>query len=218
MPTLGTGTAIPTGPITVGEDVYVEGGPRLFYQPYYDPDNVECAEANNPDVPDGIYWGLSGTTACPIFEITCYEDITLIDTVTRNPVTCDALGTVDEIQRRDSMELQFTVKSLFPLSQLVSMFRGSSYVLNAAEESEKFGVGEIPTELWHLFFSRIYDSEAGDYVSFTGHRAKFVEATPLGMPYANVWNIAVTFKLFADRTKPPGQYFGAFVRYDPSVL
>lgn len=215
MPTLGSGTALPTGGITVGEDIYVEGGPRLFYQPYED-----CPEAN--DAPsgdsDGMYWGLSGTDDCPVYEMTCYEDISLIDEVTRNPVTCDALGTVDEIQRRESIELTFTLKSMFPLSQLENIFRGSDYVLNAGEESEKFGVGEVNSQFWHLFFSRVYDSEAGDYVSFTGHRAKFVEATPLGMPYGNVWNISVTFKLFADRSKPRGQRFGTFVRWDPSVL
>jgi hypothetical protein len=210
--TLGTGTAVPTGGITVGEDIYPEGGPRVFFQSYED-----CPEANEPDS-DGFYWGLSGTTACPVYEVTCYEAISLVDTVTRNPVTCDALGTVDEIQRRDSMELQFTIKSLFPFSQLVSMLRGSGYTLNATEEAEKFGVGEVPNELFHVFFSRIYDSEAGDYYSFTGHRARFVEASPLNMPYADVHNIAVVMKLFADRTKPPGQYFGTFVRYDPSVL
>ena len=210
--TLGTGTATPTGPITVGEDIYVVGGPRFYFQPY-----MNCPEANEPDS-DGFYWGLSGTVACPIYEMGCYEDISLIDTVTRNPVTCDSLGTVDETQRRDSMELQATVKAIFPFTQFALFMRGGPVTVNATEESEKFGIGEIPDELFHIFFSRVYDPVAGDYVSFTGHRARIVEATPLAMHGDNVWDIAVTFKLFADRTKPAAQQFGTFVRYDPSVL
>ena len=210
--TLGTGTSIPTGPITVGEDIYLEGGPRVFFQPY-----ENCPEANEPDG-DGFYWGLSGTDACPIYEIGCYEDISLIDTVTRNPVQCDALGTVDEIMRRDSLELQFTLKSMFPFAILAQVMRGGPVTTNATEESSKFGVGEVPDDLFHVFFSRVYDADVGDYLSFTGHRARFVDATPLEMPYANQWNIAVTMKLFADRTKPDAQRFGTFLRYDPSVL
>lgn len=210
---LSTGTATPTGTIIVGEDIYLEGGPQVWFQP--DPDG--CPLANAPDG-DGFHWGLSGTDACPVYEIACYEDISLIDTVTRNPVTCDSLGTVDEIMRRDSLELQFTLKSLLPFSVLAQILRGGPVTVNATEETEKFGIGEIPDELFQIFFSRVYDTEAGDYLSFTGFRARFVEATPLEMPYANQWNIAVTMKLFADRTKPPAQRFGTFVRLDPSVL
>lgn len=218
MPTLGTGTAIPTGGITVGEDIYIEGGPRVFFQPYLNSvTNVECPESRAPDA-DGFFWGLSGTTNCPIFEIGCYEDISLIDTVTRNPVTCDSLGTVDEIQRRDSLELQFTLKSLLPFSQLARYMRGGPVTLNAAEETEKFGVGELANTLYHMYFVRIYDADAGDYISATFHRARFVEATPLEMPYAEAWNIAVVAKVFADRTKPLAQRFATYLRYDPSVL
>ena len=137
--TLGTGTAVPTGPITVGEDLFVVGGPRFFFQPYTD-----CPEANEPDS-DNFYWGLSGTPACPIYEMGCYEDISLIDEVTRNPVSCDSLGTVDEVQRRESMELQATVKAIFPLTQFALFMRGGTVTVNAAEESEKFGIGRSPT-------------------------------------------------------------------------
>lgn len=215
--TLGTGTAVPTGGIEVGEDIYIDGGPRLFYQPYYDPTAVECPEANAPDS-DGFYWALSGTADCPICEIACYEDISLVDTVTGNPVNCDAIGQVDYIEKRESVDLTFTVKSLLPFEQFAHFLRGGDYTLNATEESEKFGMGEVSSIFWHMFFSRVYDPEAGDYVSFTGHKAKFIDGTPLGMPYGDAWNLSLTFRLFADRTKPRLQQFGTWVRWDPSVL
>jgi len=96
MPTLGTGFAVPTGPITVTEDLYLTGGPRVFFQPYYNAAGAVCAERFAPDG-GGFHWGLSGTSLCPIYEVGCYEDFQIVDTITRNPVSCDSLGTVDEI-------------------------------------------------------------------------------------------------------------------------
>src|SRR3972149_4783045 len=217
MPTLGTGTAFPTGPIPVTEDLYITGGPRVFFQPYYNPSGVECAEAYNPDS-DSFYHGLSGTSLCPIYELGCYEDFQIIDTITRTPVSCDSLGTVDEIMRRDSMELQFTMKSLLPFNLLTQVLNGGVRTLNATEETEKFGMGEVPDRLFHVYLARVYDSILGDYISFTGHRARFVEASPLSMPFAEQWNISVVMKLFADRNKGATQLFGTWLRYDPSVL
>jgi len=217
MPTLGTGFAVPTGPITVTEDLYLTGGPRVFFQPYYNAAGAVCAERFAPDG-GGFHWGLSGTSLCPIYEVGCYEDFQIVDTITRNPVSCDSLGTVDEIMRRDSVELQFTMKSLLPFSLLAQVLSGGTPTLDATEEAEKFGMGEVPDRLFHVYLSRVYDSIVGDFVSFTGHRARFVEASPLAMPFAEQWNIAVVMKLFADRTKPSTQYFGTWIRYDPSVL
>ena len=208
---LATGTSEPTGTTIVGEDIYIEGGPNFWFQ------DADAPLAHAPDS-DSIHWGLSGTYTYPIYEIACYEDFSLIDTITRNPVQCDSLGVVDEIMRRESLEIQFTLKSLLPLSQLTLIMNGGTVVENTGEGTEKFGLGEIPDRLWHTFFSRVYDPATGDYLSFTGHRARFVEASPLETPFGEPWNIAVTMKLFADRTKPDSQRFGSFVRLDPSVI
>lgn len=208
---LSTGTAEPTGTTIVGEDIYIEGGPSVWFQ------DADAPLAENPDG-DGFYWGLSGTDTYPIYEVACYEDFSLIDTVTGNPVQCDSLGVVDEIQRRESLELQFTLKSLLPFSVLAQMLRGGVVTENVVEGTEKFGLGEIPDREYHVFFSRVYDPTTGDYVSFTGHRAKFTEGSPLETPFANAWNIPITMKVFADRGKPTDQRFGTFLRLDPSVI
>jgi hypothetical protein len=209
--TLSSGTATPTGQIIQGDGIYLEGGPEVWFQSY------DAAERFTPDA-DGHYWGLSGTSTYPIYAIECYDDLQIMDDVTQNMVTCQNLGEVDEMQRRNHVALSFTLKSLLPFPNLMRILRGSTYVLNATDEAEGFGMGEINPSYYHVFFSRIYDIDIGDFVSLTIHKAKFSEASPISTPYAEPWNVPVQLKGFADITKPRGQRFATWKRYDPSKL
>jgi hypothetical protein len=212
MPTLGSGTATPVGPLHPSESIYLEGGPNLWIQ------DSDAAEANNPDS-DGYYWGVSGSATYPIIEIGCYDDISLVDTRTSTEVKCAAAGIVATMQRRDSLELDFTLKSLFPLEDLRHIIGGGTVVHNATEETEKMGVGNLPQQdYYHLFLSRVYDEDTGDYISMTFHKVQFTEASPLAMPYGDVWNYTIKALVLADTSKPVAQRFYTAVRWDPSVL
>ena len=211
MPPLSTGTAEPTGLTIDQEPIYIEGSPDVWFQ------DAAAPLAKNPDA-GGFYWGLSGTATYPTYEFGCIDDFSMVDDVTANPVTCSNLGEVDEMQRRNHIDLTFTLKSLLPFDILSRVLRGGAVTVDATEETEKFGLGEIRSQLYHFFFSRVYDVDAGDYLSATFPRCRFVEASPLETPYAEPWNIAVTVRAFADSTKPRAQRFGTFLRLDPDQI
>jgi len=211
MPPLLTGTSEPTGLTISSEQIYIEGAPDVWFQ------DAAAPLANNPDAA-GFYWGLSGTVSNPIYEFGCIDDFSMVDAVTSNPVTCSNLGEVDEMSRRDHVDLTFTLKSLLPFDILSRVLRGGAVTVDATEETEKFGLGEIRSQIYHFFFSRVYDVDTGDYISATFPRCRFIEASPLETPYAEPWNIAVTVRAFADSTKPRAQRFGTFLRLDPSEI
>jgi len=208
---LGSGTITPTGQINVGEDIYLEGGPTVWFQ------SADAPLANDPDSND-VYYGLSGTGTHPIYEIGCYDDFQFVDEVTTNAVQCQALGTVDELQRREHLMATFTLKSLLPFSILSRVMRGGAVITAALDGTEAFGLGEINSQKYHLYFARQYDPDTGDYVSITCHRAVFTNASPLSTPYADAWNIPVEMKVLADRSKPRDQRFATVLRLDPSVI
>jgi len=212
MPTLGTGTSIPVGPESPDEDIYLEGGPDIWYQ------DSDAPEAHNPDS-DGYYWGISGSAAYPLIPLGCYDDLQLVDTRTSTVVTCASLGNVAQMQRRDALEVQLTVKSLMPLANLTHLIGGGAVVHNAAEETEKMGIGALPqNDFYHVFMSRVYDETVGDYVSITLHKVQWIEATPLKMAYGEPWTYAIRGMALADSSMPAAQRFATWLRYDPSAL
>jgi len=212
MPTLGTGTDIPVGPGISGEDLYIEGGPTIWFQ------SSLATEENHPDS-DGYYWGLSGTVAYPVYAMGCYDDLTINDTRTTNAVTCAALGDVATMQRRDAYELSFTLKSLFPLERLRYLIGGGAVVHNVAEETSKMGLGPLPiNQFFHLFLSRVYDEDTDDYLAVTFHKVQFMDASPLALPYGKEWSYQIKATALADGAMPKAQRFATMLRYDPSVL
>lgn len=205
---LSTGT--PWGNIVSQDDIYVEGAPYVYYQ------DADATPLNNPDG-QGFYWGLSGTTAHPVYALGCYEDVRLADGVEVNAVRCDTVGDVDVLQKRTHLELTFTLKSLFPLSTIRAILRGGTVTTTAT--MERMGIGEIDNaEYFMTYFPKVYDEEALDWVSFTGHRCKFVDAWELAMSFAVPWSIGVTIWLLADSTMPTAQRFATVIRHDPSAL
>jgi len=212
MPTLGTGTATPVGPIINAEALYLEGGPNIWMQDW------GATYNNNPDS-DGFYYGMSGTAAANLFEVGCYDDLQLRDARTETVVKCAAAGIVANMQRRDNFELAFTLKAMLPLSILTKILGGGTVVHNLAEETEKMPLGVLPQNIfWHVFLSRVYDEDTGDFVAFQFHKVQVVEATPLAMPYGDAWNLQVRMMIMADTAKPAAHRFGELLRYDPSVL
>lgn len=209
--TLSTGTATPTGQIITGEGIYIEGGPEVYFQSY------DAGEANTPDS-NGLYWGLSGTVTYPVYQIECYDNLQMIDDVAEKMITCQNLGEVDALQRRNHLQLTFTLKSLLPFDVLSRVLRGGAVTVDAGDGTEGFGLGEIRSLFYHIFFSRIYDQDTGDFLSVTFHKAKFTEASPLSTPYADAWSIPVKMTAFADNTKPRDQRFGTVLRLDPSQI
>jgi hypothetical protein len=63
-----------------------------------------------------------------------------------------------------------------------------------------------------------FESGAGDYLAITFHKVQFMDATPLAMPYGNVWTYVIKGMALADTTMPKEQRFATMLRYDPSVL
>jgi len=204
-----TGSA--EGNILSQEEIYVEGAPYVYYQ-----NNSGVDELNHPDG-DGYYWNLSGTLTNPVYALGCYEDVRLSDNIEVNAVRCDTVGDVNVMQKRAHLELTFTLKSLFPLTSIQAIIRG--HTVTTPADFEKMGIGNIdnaPT--YYVYFPRVYDETAGDYICVTGHNCKFVDAWEMTMPFATPWTLGVTVWMMADDTMPSGQEFATMIRYDPSVL
>lgn len=202
--------ATPTGTITAMADTFLEGAPNFWFGGVlkYAPDG------------DGFYWGLSGNAANPLYKIGCFTDFKMRDAVQMTEVRCDTVGVKATIQKRSYVEVQFTLVSLLPLSILKFIVsKGGTVTTNATEHSEKMGIGEINNEfITKAYFSRIYDPDNGDYVSFTGHRCQFVDMFEIAFNYGAPWQIGVRLRMHADTSLPTSQMFATVIRYDPSAL
>ena len=209
MTTLVTGT--PQGNVVTQESLYVEGSPFIF---------VQDATANplyNPDG-DGYYWNMSGTVTYPVYELGCVQDVSLTEGLTMNDVRCDTVGIIDTIQRRDYIEFNFTLLSLFPIVS-------SRHPLNLSLPTvgtgyEKTGIGTINnTRKYMVYAPVIYDADNGDFLMFHLHKAKFVDAWTIEFRPGESWAITgIKLRAYADNTKPTAQRFGVVVRGDLSAL
>lgn len=207
--TLVTGT--PKGNITSQDEIYFEGAPYLYIQDY------TANPLNNPDA-DSYYWGLSGTTTYPVFNIGCVRDVSLTEGVTMNQIRCDAVGDKGTIQRRDYVELELTIQTLFPLTALRHMLNLSA--VTSVTDIEKVGIGQINNNRFYMAYApKVYDQDTGDYVLFHFHKAQFVDAWTINMNAGEPWTIqGLKLRAYADDTKPANQVFGTIVRADPSAI
>jgi hypothetical protein len=210
MTTLITGT--PKGSIVTQEDLYVESSPFIFIQdstanPLYNPDS------------DGFYWQMSGTVTYPVYELGCVQDVSLTEGLTMNDVRCDTVGIVDTMQRRDYVEFNFTILSLFPL--VVSRHPLNLSIPVSGTDYEKVGIGQINnTRKYMVWAPLIYDAEQGDYVAFHLHKAKFVDAWTIDFKQGgDPWALTnLKLRAYADNTRPTSQRFGVIIRGDASAL
>ena len=209
--TLTTGT--PDGNVTSSEDVYLEGAPTIYIQDY------NADPLHNPDS-DDFYWGMSGTTTYPAIEIGCLTDVSLGEDLTMNDVLCDNVGVKDTLQQRNYVEFSFTVQSFFPFSILTEILKGGAVITNAGEHTEKFGLGKIDNaQRWMVYAPKVYDEDAADYIAIHLHKAKFVDAWEIDMPFGSPWQATgILLRAFADTDKPSAQQFASIIRADTSVI
>ena len=206
-------TGTPGGNITSSEDIYMEGAPTLYIQDY------NADPLHNPDS-DGFYWGLSGTTTYPAIEIGCLTDVSLGEDLTMNDVLCDNVGVKDTLQQRNYVEFSFTVQSFFPFDVLTEILKGGEVTENAAEHTQKFGLGKIDNaQRWMVYAPKVYDEDAADFVVIHLHKAKFVDAWEIDMPFGSPWQATgILLRGFADTDKPSAQQFASVIRADTSVI
>ena len=208
-----SGTATSVGTQTTMESIYLSDAPEVWIQ------DTDGAYRFGPDS-DGFYWGLSGTASFPAIKLGCFTDFVFGDDVVMNDVICDASGVEAVIQSRQSVHVNFTLESLFPLSVLTSLLRLGVVTANTTDDAEKVGIGDSTrkNEYWRMYFSRVYDPDTNDFVSVTIHKGQFVDAWEVAAPYGDKWTIPLKFRGLADSSKPAAQKFATIVRVDPSVL
>jgi hypothetical protein len=206
-------TGTPLGNLDLQEDVYLEGAPTIYIQDY------SANPLFNPDS-NGFYWGLSGTTSYPAYEIGCLTDVSLSEDVTMNDILCDNVGVKDTVQQRNFLEWTITVQSFFPLATLRHLLGFSAVTTDAGAHTETMGLGKINNnQYWMVYAPKVYDEDVGDYVMIHFHRAKFVDAWTLNMPFGDQWEATgLKIRAFVDSNKPAAQQFGVFLRSDASVL
>jgi hypothetical protein len=209
MPALVTGT--PAGNLITQEELYLEGSPYIFVQ------DATANPLRNPDA-DGFYWGLSGTSLYPVYQIGCVQDVSLTEGLTMNDVRCDTVGTKATIQRRDYVEFNMTVLSLFPLTSLRHLLNLSTPVTGT--DFEKVGIGGINNNRFYMAYApKIYDEDNGDALYFHLHRAQFVDAWTIDFKQGEPWTVTgLKLRAYADDQKPTTQRFGVIARLDVSAL
>jgi hypothetical protein len=192
------------------EEIFIEGAPEIYFGgvAQYSPDD------------DGFYHGITGTVDNPVYRVGCYTDFRFNESVTVNEIRCDTRGRARVSRERDFLTATFTLRSLFPFSVLRHMINGGAVTWNDGENAEKMGIGTIDNSLYYLvFFSRVYDQTAGDFVSVTGHRCQFTGNFQMEAPYAGGWSISgIEIEFHADDTKPDDQKFATMIRVDEDVL
>lgn len=204
-------TGTPLGTINQQDDIYLDVAPSLWFQ-----DNT-ANPLNNPDG-DGFYWGITGTTTYPAFELSCYETVQLVSEYESNAIRCDTVGDKGQIQKLNHIDLTFTLKTLLPLDTLTRILRGGTVTTNAGA-TEKMGIGQPNNQqYWRVYGALVYDETAGDYINFTGHRCQFVDNWTIAFNYGQPSTVAVVLRAFADATKPADQLFMTVVRADPSAI
>lgn len=204
-------TGTPEGNIVSQDEIYIEGAPYVYYQ------DADADYLHNPDG-DTYYWGLSGTTAYPVYSLACYEDVALADDVTVNSVRCDKIGDKAVIQKRNHLVFTLALSSLFPLTTTSPIIRGSTPT--SATPWEKMGLGPIDnSNYYHVYLPKVYDENAADYVSITIHRAQFVDAWTIAMVSGDKWMLGgIAIWGLVDDTMPAGQEYATIIRYDPSAI
>jgi len=204
-------TGTPLGSITSQEELYLEGAPTIYIQ-----DNT-ADPLFNPDG-DGFYYGLSGTAAYPVTALGCIQDISLTEGLTMNDIRCDSIGVKDTIESRNYVEFNMTILSLFPLSTFRQLANLSPATVSAPYE--KVGIGAINNNLHYMVYApRVYDEDLGHWLLFHLHKARFVDAWTLNMPFGDSWKLTgVKLRGFADDSKPSTSRFGTIIRVDAAAI
>lgn len=209
-------TGTPVGNLISSQQIYVDVPPTFYFQENKDGSGNAVGLLNDPDG-DGFYWGLSGTTANPVYEGGCYENFVFTDVRDINMIRCDTDGDKGAIQRRNQLTVTFTLKEFFKLTKLRHMLNLGA-VTTSAGAYEKTGIGQIDnTKYYYLYFPSIYDSNTGDYLAVTLFNAQFTSAWAMSFTYGQPATVTIQATAFADSNKPTTQSFGSILRADPSA-
>jgi len=209
---MGLSTGTPLGTIIAQEDLYIEGAPYIYFQ------DAQAGELNTPDA-QGFYWGLSGTSVYPVYNLGCVQDVSLGEDVTMNMVRCDTVGDKDAIQKRNHLEVTLSITTILPLTVLYHILK-ASVPTQSGGMLEEMGIGSINNSRnYHVYMPKVYDEDVGDYLAITLHKAKFVDAFTIGMKQGEPWQITgIKLFAFADTTKPDAQSFATIIRADASAI
>lgn len=204
-------TGTPEGTILQQDELYIEGAPYIYFQDW------SAGYLSGPDG-DNFYWGLSGTALLPVYELACYEDVSLQDDLTINAVRCDQAGDRALIQKRNHLAFTFTLSTLMPLANIRYLIHGGAVTTTAPYE--KMGLGEIAqNQFFHIYLPKVYDTENGHYLSITLHKAQFTQPWTIAMASGDKWALAgIGAWAFADDSLPAGQEFATIIRYDPANI
>lgn len=210
-------TGTPEGNIITQEEVYPDVAPNFYFQPIdLGEGNGSATELNNPDT-DGFYWGLSGTTLRPVYQVGCFEAFQWGGNIEMQDIRCDTVGNKGAIQKLSHIDVTFTLKSLFPLTVLKHMLRWGAVTQGTG--TEKVGIGQPNNQVYFFaYWPLVYDSVNGDYVAVTLHRAQFVDSWQIAHPFGQQHTVGITMRGFADETKPADQLYATVVRADVSAL
>lgn len=203
-------TGTPIGNLVTPEELYIEGAPYIF---------VQDARANplwNPDA-NGYYWGMSGTTTYPVYQLGCIQDVKMTEDVTLTMIRCDTVGDKEAIQRRNYLDVEFTLNNIFPLN-ITRIFSNFS-VPTLVSGKEMVGIAKINnTQHYMIYMPKVYDDVAGYWIMGHFHRVKFVGNFSWAFGIDG-WKITgLKARALIDETKPANQMFGVFGRFDASAL
>jgi len=210
-------TGTPVGNVESSQQIFVDVPPTFYFQEKFTTAGVDVGTLNNPDS-DGFYWNLSGTTANPVWAGGCYENFNFVDVRDANMIRCDTDGDRGAIQRRNHLQVTFTLKEFFKLGKLRHMLNLGP-VTTTAGSTEKLGIGQIDnSKYFYCYFPTVYDPNTGDFLSVTLHRAQFTAAWTIAFAYGQPATVGIEVTGFSDDTKPADQQFGTIIRADPSAL
>lgn len=207
---LATGT--PVGNIVSQEDTFIEGAPYIYFQ-----DN-RATPLNNPDA-QAYYWGLSGSSTYPVYNLGCIQNVNLTEGLTMNDIRCDTIGVKDTIQKRDYVEFNLEVLSQLPLTVLRHIMKlGTAPSTGSGFETQ--GITTIDNAQRYMVYApAVYNQQAAGWLMFHLHRAKFVDAWTLNMRYGDSWQLTgIKVRAYADQSKPANQLFGVIKRFDAAAL
>ena len=212
-----TGTpGMPATGIVSQDEITLEGAPNIYFQ------DADMDPMFNPTTGTDTdwYWGLTGTAAYPIYQLGCYTDVSFGEDVTVNAVRCDTVGDKSAVQKRNYLELTFTLHHLFPLTVLTHVMNAGSAVGTDVADVEYMGIGKIDNnQFWRVYLPKVYDETDADYVAITMHRAQFVDAWSISMASGESWSMSgVRLRGYADEDMPTAQSFATVVRVDTSAL
>lgn len=203
-------TGTPVGNILSQSEIYMEGAPYLYIQDY------RAGTLNHPDA-NGYYWNLSGTSQYPIYSLGCIQDVKLTEDVTLNMIRCDTVGDKAAIQKRNYLQIEFSLISLLPLSisaVLMNMFNSTTL-----SGKEYVGISKINNNIFYQIYApKVYDEVAGYWIMMQLHKCQITGNFTWDMALAGQKLTGIKATAFIDETKPATQMFGVLANFNTTTL